>query len=158
MRQISSVTSSTLLIGMALAIAACGGSEGSGDVPESDTPRTAAAADSGATDTPAMGADMGAINQQLAARGEQLFTEKICNTCHSIGSGRLVGPDLNGVTERRTREWILHMIMRPDSMIQADSIAHRLFGEYMTPMVNQNLSRDNASALYEYLRSKGSAE
>ncbi len=48
------------------------------------------------------------------------------------------------------------MIMNPDSMLQADETARELFDEYMTPMADQNLSDDEANALYEFLRSEGS--
>ncbi|MBI4607901.1 MAG: cytochrome c [Candidatus Rokubacteria bacterium] len=36
--------------------------------------------------------------------GQAIFQEK-CVSCHTIGGGRLVGPDLQGVTARRDREW-----------------------------------------------------
>ena len=44
------------------------------------------------------------------------------------------------------------MVMNPDSMVRADSIARGLFAEYMTPMANQNLTLNDAAALYEFLR------
>jgi hypothetical protein len=39
-----------------------------------------------------------------AREGEQIFVEK-CTACHTIGKGRLVGPDLSGVTTRREESW-----------------------------------------------------
>ncbi len=90
-------------------------------------------------------------NPELASQGESLFTARACVSCHTMGGGRLVGPDLEGVTARRSRQWIVAMMLNPDSMLRADTTARRLLGEYMTPMVNQGLSSDDAAALYEYL-------
>jgi hypothetical protein len=37
-------------------------------------------------------------------------------------------------------------------MIKADPTARQLFAEYMTPMLDMNISSDEARAIYEYLR------
>ncbi|HSB31753.1 MAG TPA: c-type cytochrome [Candidatus Sulfobium mesophilum] len=39
-------------------------------------------------------------------RGKALFERK-CAPCHSIGTGKKVGTDLRGVTERRKRDWLV---------------------------------------------------
>lgn len=126
-----------------LAFAACGGDSGQGGQSDS-TPA--------ASPAPAPAAAAPADDAALADAGEQLFTTRACNACHTIGSGRLVGPDLTGVTDRRSYEWIVSMITAPDSMIKDDPTAKQLFAEYMTPMANQGLSRDEATALYHFLR------
>ncbi len=41
-----------------------------------------------------------------AQNGETLFRQ-YCGICHTIGNGRLVGPDLNGVTTKRTEVWLM---------------------------------------------------
>jgi cytochrome c2 len=88
----------------------------------------------------------------LADLGESLFQSKGCIGCHTIGSGRLTGPDLMGVTERREFGWMVAMITNPDSMVKEDSVARRLLTEYMTPMLNMGVTADDAKAIYEYLR------
>ena len=95
---------------------------------------------------------VGPIDGQLADRGEQLFQTKGCGGCHSIGGGRLTGPDLEGVTELREYEWILAIVQYPDSMLREDPVARQLFAEYMTPMLSVGASRDDARAIYEFLR------
>ena len=40
-------------------------------------------------------------NVAQAKTGEEIF-QSGCNACHTIGGGRLVGPDLLGVSERRS--------------------------------------------------------
>ncbi|MEJ2369304.1 MAG: c-type cytochrome [Gemmatimonadales bacterium] len=94
------------------------------------------------------------VDVQLATRGEGLFTQRGCVACHKIGEGRLVGPDLMGVTERRSYEWIHAMITAPDSMLQNDSTAKALFAEYFTPMPDQKVQPAEARALYENLRAR----
>jgi len=37
--------------------------------------------------------------------GEQVFNTT-CFACHTIGGGRLIGPDLAGVHEKRSQEWL----------------------------------------------------
>jgi mono/diheme cytochrome c family protein len=94
----------------------------------------------------------GEIDEALAESGEELFQTKGCVACHTIGKGRLTGPDLAGVTERRTFEWMYHQIMTPDSMTTHDPTARQLMAEYMTQMPNLALQPEDAKALYEYLR------
>lgn len=96
----------------------------------------------------------GSVDASLAARGQELFAAKGCIGCHTIGGGRLTGPDLQGVTDRRSYDWIVALITNPDSMLRADPVAKQLLGEYLTPMLNTNTTRDEARAIYEYLRSR----
>ncbi|HSR51386.1 MAG TPA: cytochrome c [Acidobacteriota bacterium] len=45
-----------------------------------------------------------------ARRGERLFDEKGCHTCHNVGAGDRQGPDLQGVADKygreRLRQWL----------------------------------------------------
>jgi len=91
---------------------------------------------------------------ELALRGEELFRGKGCNACHELGGGRLVGPDLADVTERREKDWIIAMIARPDSMLRNDSTARALLAEYYTPMQDVGVTPGQAEALYHYLRTR----
>lgn len=97
------------------------------------------------------------VDAELAARGETLFRNKGCVACHSIGGGRLVGPDLEGVTERRELEWIHRMIVSPDSMLRHDPTARELLAEYFTPMTDMQVKPDEARALIHFLRRDGEA-
>ncbi len=91
------------------------------------------------------------IDEELAAKGEELFTSKGCNACHQMDS-RLVGPALKGVTQRRNPAWIMNMILAPEKMIKEDPIAKKLFEEYGSPMTNMGVNEDEARAILEYLR------
>lgn len=97
-------------------------------------------------------APSGAVDVALAGRGEQLFQTKGCVGCHTVGGGRHTAPDLQGVTQRRSYDWIVAMVVNPDSMLKNDAAARQLLREYMTPMMNMGITMDEARALYEYLR------
>ena len=60
------------------------------------------------------------INESMVAEGKELFKLK-CSACHKI-SKRFVGPALAGVTERRTPEWIMNMILNPEVMVAENPI------------------------------------
>lgn len=129
-----------------LGLQACGGEQPAADQGSEPAQAPAAAA-------PAqVAAPSGEIDAALADQGAQLFQTKACVGCHRIGGGTLTGPDLQGVTERRTFGWMVAMITNPDSMLRADSTARALFAQYATPMANMGVSPDEARALYEYLR------
>ncbi len=75
-------------------------------------------------------------------KGEETYTAKGCPACHKVGGGKLVGPDLKGVTARRDQEWIEKMILRPDVMVKEDEIAKKLLGEHFVPMPNQGVDAE----------------
>lgn len=84
--------------------------------------------------------------------GEALFTTKGCNACHTIGGGKLVGPDLQGVTELRTNEWLTRWLTAPDQMLKTDPDAMALLAEYNNiPMPNLGLKPEEIAALITYL-------
>ena len=72
-------------------------------------------------------------------RTKQAF-EVRCGGCHSLGSGPRVGPDLAGVTIRRSDDWLGRWLKSPESMLESDEHAKALLQEYRTRMPNQNLS------------------
>jgi mono/diheme cytochrome c family protein len=91
------------------------------------------------------------VDAELAKAGEAKF-QMICTACHMIGQ-RMIGPDLTGVYERRSPEWVMNMMLNPDGMLKEDPIAKALLKEYNNMvMTNQNLTEEEARALAEYLR------
>ena len=146
----SGLVGSILLLSVLVAFA-CGGEQGSNEQTPSPggQPAAAPATPPAGPEAPAPGSP---IDEALAARGEQAFQARACVGCHLIGGGRLTGPDLQGVTERRSYQWIMSMITNPDSMLRVDPTARQLLGEYGTPMVNMGVPAAEARALYEYLR------
>lgn len=70
-----------------------------------------------------------------ADEGEQLF-KTTCAACHTIGKGRLVGPDLLGITQKKSQEWLVPFIKSSTSVIQSgDADAVAIFKEYNSLMM-----------------------
>ena len=92
------------------------------------------------------------IDQMMVKEGKEIFKLK-CSACHKI-SKKKIGPGMKGITERRSSEWIMNMIMNPEEMVAKDPIAMALLAEYSAPMANQNIKEDEARALLEYFRTK----
>ena len=93
---------------------------------------------------------LGEIDESLATTGKEVFKLK-CSACHKM-SKRFVGPGLAGVTERRTSEWIMNMILNPEVMVAENVAAKKLLAEYLSPMANQSLTEEEARAILEYFR------
>lgn len=82
--------------------------------------------------------------------GKKLFQERGCLACHTIGKGKLTGPDLAGVTKRRDEEWLTKWLTSPETMLMSDPVAKELLQQYMVPMPNQGLTPQDIEALIEY--------
>jgi cytochrome c551/c552 len=93
------------------------------------------------------------IEETQVKRGEALFSSKGCTACHGFGR-RISGPDLDGVTMRRTAAWMEQQILHPEVMTKQDPIAHQLFAQYSLQMPNQGLKADEAHAVIEFLKHK----
>lgn len=101
---------------------------------------------------PISNVELGEIDEALAEKGKEVYKTN-CTACHKIGK-RSVGPALQGVTERRSPEWVMNMIMNPEGMVAEDPIAKALLEEYLAPMANQSISEEDARAILEFLRTK----
>lgn len=95
------------------------------------------------------------LDEALVSKGLNIFESK-CAACHQF-EDRYVGPALGGVTERRNPVWIMNMIVNPEEMTKKDPIAKQLMADYLTQMVNQNVTEEDARAILEYFRSKDKA-
>jgi cytochrome c551/c552 len=65
----------------------------------------------------------------LAKRGKSLWTNKGCGACHAVGK-KLAGPDLAGVSQRRTREWLGKFLKTTNQMLATDPAAMALLKEW----------------------------
>jgi protein SCO1/2 len=82
-----------------------------------------------------------------------------CAACHTIGKGPGVGPDLQGVTERRERAWLARYIAKPDVVLaEGDPIATDLFQKYRSVrMPNLELSSGEVSDLIDWIGEESKA-
>lgn len=61
--------------------------------------------------------------------GETLFKLN-CSPCHTVGQGKLLGPDLKDVHKRRDTEWIKKFIRSSQTMIRdGDPVAVKVYNE-----------------------------
>ncbi len=78
------------------------------------------------------------------------FFRQNCVSCHTIGGGRLTGPDLKDVTQRKDRAWLVQWLQNPKAAIDSgDPYAAKLLQDSrgavmptvagMTPAVAQSL-------------------
>lgn len=64
------------------------------------------------------------------AQDATAYFKQNCVSCHTIGGGRLTGPDLKDVTVRRDHAWLLRYMPNPKALIDAgDPVATQLFQE-----------------------------
>ena len=146
-----------LLIATLIVCAAC--NKGSAPAPAAAPPAPSATPDPVAEAAPAkteITIPKFTISQAPAdvEQGKAFFASKGCIGCHKVGGGKLVGPDLKGVTARRSQEWIEKMILRPDVMTKEDDTARQLFATHLIQMTNQNVDPGRElPALLAYLKS-----
>jgi len=92
------------------------------------------------------------VDSTLADLGAGVFRQK-CSACHVIYGESHVGPDLAGITARRSPAWIQSMILEPDSMTRRDPVARSLKDRYQVQMmVPGGMDTLRARAVIEFLR------
>jgi protein SCO1/2 len=92
------------------------------------------------------------VDPALAKQGSSLFIQRSCSGCHSIGKGKLAGPDLAGVLQRRSLDWLRHWLKAPDQMLTSDSTAQALLAQFNnTKMPNLHLNDKEVDALLHYI-------
>lgn len=99
--------------------------------------------------------------QVNAQSGEELF-KTTCSACHTINKGRMVGPDLAGVYNRRDNDWLISFIRSSQQMIKSgDPDAVAVFNEYnKVPMPDNNMTDQQIISIIDYIRQedKGASE
>lgn len=90
-----------------------------------------------------------------AQDGKALFRQT-CGACHTIGKGRIVGPDLAGITSKFSEEWLFEWTRSSQSMVKkGDKDAVAIFEEYNgLLMPDQNLTDAELKAIYAYIESE----
>lgn len=83
------------------------------------------------------------------------YFQQKCMSCHTVGQGEDVGPDLKGVTKRRDQKWLIRFIQESQSMIEeGDPVANQLFAKYKRKkMPDQEIDDDEVIALLQYIDS-----
>ncbi len=90
----------------------------------------------------------------VLAEDAPAYFKKYCVACHTIGGGRLIGPDLKGVGDRAERDWLVNFISDPDAILNSsDAYAKQILAEAkgvrMVP--SPGINPDLAGALLDYI-------
>lgn len=93
------------------------------------------------------------IDLSAQINGELLFSQK-CVSCHTIGRGKLIGPDLSNVHKIRTEDWLIKFIQSSQSVIKSgDSTAVAVFNQFnQSVMPDQKLTVNEVKSIVEYIR------
>ncbi|RJP26551.1 MAG: hypothetical protein C4520_00575 [Candidatus Abyssobacteria bacterium SURF_5] len=91
------------------------------------------------------------LEEGSAARGKAIYEEK-CASCHSIGGGPELGPDLQGVTQQRSTPWLIEFIMNPEEMFADDPLARQLLEEWQIRMPDMDVEYEQAVDLLAYIQ------
>jgi protein SCO1 len=112
----------------------------------------------GSTRVPAqqVGSSVAIAQQQLPdtlfERGKAIFNQRGCVSCHSIGKGVIAAPDLAGVANRRSREWLVSWLRDPEPMLDTDKAAIKMMKSFNgMRMPNLRLTDEEINAVITYM-------
>ena len=90
--------------------------------------------------------------------GARLFNSR-CASCHTVGKGDGIGPDLANVTKRRDHCWVTRYVTEPDKMLaEKDPVAVELFSKYKNVrMPNLDLAPDDVALLLSHIEKESQA-
>jgi cytochrome c5 len=91
------------------------------------------------------------LDQAMIATGKATYELK-CQSCHRLTEEKLVGPGWKSVTQRRQPLWIMNMITNVDMMLETDPEAQKLLELCLVRMPNQNITKDEARSVIEFMR------
>ncbi len=92
------------------------------------------------------------LDQKMVVAGKATYELK-CQSCHRLTEDKLVGPGWKNVSKNRKPEWIINMITNVDMMLESDPEAQKLLEQCMVRMPNQNITKDQAREVLEFMRS-----
>jgi len=113
----------------------------------------------GAEETEEAPANEVASDNNLADAGKKLFKAN-CAACHSVGSNKVVGPGLEGINDKYSREWLGKWIANsPELIASGDADAIAIFEEYAnSPMPPQPVTAEDIDAILAYIQTPNTGE
>ncbi|QLH34639.1 MAG: cytochrome c [Cyclobacteriaceae bacterium] len=97
-----------------------------------------------------------AFSPPLSWSGCRKNFKTFCSVCHTIGKGKLIGPDLLDVHKQRSDAWLLEFIKSSQTMIKnGDATAVALFKEYnQSIMPDPPYSEDQIKGIIAYIKTQ----
>jgi mono/diheme cytochrome c family protein len=99
------------------------------------------------------------IAPSALAQDAATFYKRNCGACHSIGAGRLFGPDLKNVEQRKDRKWLIDFLMDPKATVAAgDPYGKQIVAEAKGMIMPQvkGVDRQMAGALLDFIVARSS--
>jgi mono/diheme cytochrome c family protein len=95
---------------------------------------------------------LGVLSSTWAFDAAQTF-EKKCSSCHSIGGGVVIGPDLKDVSKRYKSEWIVKFVQSSGNVIESgDPVAVKLYNDFkQKDMPDQNFSEQEILDIIKFI-------
>jgi cytochrome c5 len=91
------------------------------------------------------------ISMDMVNSGQKIYDLK-CQACHKLTDERIVGPGWAGITKKRDFVWIMNMITNVEVMLETDEEAQKLLELCLVRMPNQNVSKQEARDIVEFMR------
>ena len=101
-----------------------------------------------------------AISTLSAQESEEYFRQN-CISCHTIGGGRLTGPDLKNVSQRQERDWLVRFLLNPRAVINSgDPYAQQLLAEARQTVMPtiRGMTEDRAEDLLDLIEAESALE
>ncbi|HMT95965.1 MAG TPA: c-type cytochrome [Ferruginibacter sp.] len=97
------------------------------------------------------------FSNTLAQDSDSATFKSVCAACHTIGGGKLIGPDLVNVQDRHTEEWIVKFVKSSQSVIKAgDKYADSIYKAYNQVLMpdHPNLTDAQVKGLIAFIKTQ----
>lgn len=87
----------------------------------------------------------------------KLIFEQNCSACHSQSDEVVIGPGLKGITERRSKQWIVEWVQNPQKILhKGDKYALNLYEKFNKTEMPAfgKLSKEDIAAIVSYVERK----
>ncbi len=101
------------------------------------------------------------ICSTLRAQVPADYFKQNCASCHTIGGGRLTGPDLKNLSERQERDWLVNWMLDPEGTLKSgDPYAVKLQKEARGAVMTRSpgITRSLAVALLDLIDQESQLE
>lgn len=96
----------------------------------------------------------------LAQNGGEKIFKQTCAACHTVGKGRLVGPDLANVSQRHSEDWIIKFVKSSQTVIKSgDKYADSLYKSFNQTVMPDHPDLNNAQIkdVIAYIQTAGAS-
>ncbi len=101
------------------------------------------------------------VSQGAFAQETADYFRQNCMSCHTIGGGRLTGPDLKNVAERKDPEWLVRFMLDPQGVIDSgDAYAAKLVEDARGVVMPKpvGITKDRAEAIMKLIEAESQLE